>query len=95
MNKAEQIKQALIIGGKYRFENQPDTPDLMYIGKQHYGPWHKFTKYEEGRFGKVWAEVLDKELYMLEQIDTEPTASDLKCEWPSCGIEAITGAELI
>ena len=58
---------SFIKGNKYRWKDQPDTPDLMYIGKQHYGPWHKFTKYDDGKFGEVWCEVLEKELHMLEE----------------------------
>ena len=27
----------------------------------------------------------------LIPVDTEPTASDLKCEWPSCGISGLRG----
>jgi len=88
MNKAEQIKQVLIIGGKYRFKSQPDTCDLMHSGKD--GDWNNFTVYgnSNGVDGLVWAQVLDEDLHMLEQVDTEPTAQDLSVNWPSCGIES-------
>ena len=55
----------LIRGNKYRFKDQPD---LMYIGKQYYGHWHKFTKFCEGRFGKVWAEAQECDLHMIEEV---------------------------
>ncbi len=58
----------LVRGTKYRFKNQPDTPDLMYIGKQYYGCWHRFTKYKEGQFGKVWSELISSDLHMLEEV---------------------------
>ena len=55
----------LIRGNKYGWKHLPDTPDLMYIGACD--QWNAFTKYEEGRFGEVWCEVLTSELHMLEK----------------------------
>jgi len=54
----------LVRGNKYRFKNQTDLPDLMYVGKDN--PWHQFVKFEDGRFGKIWSELLDSDFHLLE-----------------------------
>lgn len=61
------IREELIRGNKYRWKDQPDTPDLMYIGKS-YGMWHQFTKFSDGRFGVVWCEMRDNDINSLEAI---------------------------
>ena len=58
----------LIKGNKYRFKDQPDTPDLTYIGRQN--GRSRFAKYEDGPDGVIWAESLDRDLHMIE-----PTAA--------------------
>ena len=67
---SEELK--LIRGDKYRFRNQPNTPDLMYIRKQKFGHWHQFSKFEDGVFGKVWSQLLESDLHMLEQVPNQP-----------------------
>ncbi len=47
--------------GRYNFKNQPER--LIYIGKS--GPWHQF--YLVGKLDRVWAEVLDRDLDMIEE----------------------------
>ena len=58
----------LVRGNKYRFKNQSDTPDLMYVGLDENSNWHQFTKYEEGRFGAVWCEARGKDLDLMEEV---------------------------
>lgn len=50
-----------IIGGKYNWKNQPER--LIYMGRL--GQWHHFAKI--GEPGRVWCEVLDADLRMLEE----------------------------
>ena len=59
----------LIRGQKYRFKYQQDTPDLMYIGARDRHGWHQFTKFDEGRFGKVWLEARGSDLHLLEWVE--------------------------
>ena len=56
-------------GRKYRFINQSDTPDLMYVGLCDLGYWLQFTKYEEGRWGKVWSEIAWEDSHMIEEVE--------------------------
>lgn len=49
------------IGGKYNWVNQPEK--LIYMGQEY--PWHQFEKV--GEPGKVWCEVLDSDMRMLEE----------------------------
>jgi hypothetical protein len=58
-------RETLRIGGRYNWENQPER--LVYIGlcEPRNGPWHQFEKV--GEPGKVWCEVLDADLHMLEE----------------------------
>ena len=55
------------IGDRYNWKNQPER--LIYIGAKHYPGdarvWHQFEKV--GEPGKVWCEVLESELHMLEE----------------------------
>lgn len=53
-------------GGRYNFKNQPER--LIYLGRNWSGNgfWHQFKKIGDPR--EVWAEVLDNELHMLEEI---------------------------
>ena len=53
------------IGGKYNWIGQPER--LVYIGKKRYGTvyWHQFEKVDDP--GKVWSEVLEEDLRLLEE----------------------------
>ena len=53
------------IGGKYNWKNQPER--LIYLGRNWSGNgyWHQFEKV--GEPGKVWCEVLDSDLHMIEE----------------------------
>ena len=53
------------IGGKYNWIGQRER--LVYIGKNWSGNgyWHQFEKVDEP--GKVWCEVLDADLSMIEE----------------------------
>ena len=51
---------SMVIGGRYNWICQPER--LVYTGRK--GCWHQFKKVGEGR---VWCEVLDKDLYMIEE----------------------------
>lgn len=60
-------RQTLKIGGRYNWIGQPER--LVYIGRYgigRYGNWHQFEKVDEPMQG-VWCEVLDSDLYMLEE----------------------------
>ena len=46
----------------YRFKHSPEI--LVYVGKV--GVWHQFEKIDAR--GKVWSELLDDELAMLEDV---------------------------
>ena len=49
------------LGGRYNWKNQIER--LVYVGK--IGPWHQFELLNER--GKVWCEVLDDDLIMIEE----------------------------
>ena len=49
------------VDGKYNFVNGREK--LVYMGKE--GPWHQFALVDKP--GKVWAEVLEMDLSMLEE----------------------------
>jgi acyl dehydratase len=51
----------LKLNGKYNWKNQPER--LIYVGKK--GSWHQFVKVDSPL--KVWCEVLDEDLHMLEE----------------------------
>lgn len=53
------------IGGKYNWKGQQER--LVYLGKNWSGNgyWHQFEKVDET--GKVWCEVLDSDLHMIEE----------------------------
>lgn len=57
--------QALKIGGRYNWKNQPER--LKYTGmcEPRNGRWHQFEKVDEP--GVVWCEVLSADLHMLEE----------------------------
>lgn len=48
------------LGDRYNWIGQPER--LIYVGKE--GSWHQFEKV--GEPGKVWCEVLESDLHMLE-----------------------------
>ncbi len=58
------------VGGLYNWRNQPER--LAYMGREFYRgdrrAWHQFEKVDEP--GKVWCEILDSDLRLLEE--TEP-----------------------
>ena len=51
----------MVIDGRYNWKNQSER--LVYIGKMD--AWHRFELVDEP--GKVWCEVLDEDLHMLEE----------------------------
>lgn len=55
--------ESLIKGGKYNWKSQPER--LVYLGLDWTGKWHRFAKVEEPY--KVWCEVLDIDLHMIEE----------------------------
>lgn len=54
----------LNVGGEYNFRDQPER--LVYLGHNLSGNgyWHQFAKVDSP--GKVWAEMLDSDLHMIE-----------------------------
>lgn len=52
---------SLIMHAKYKFKGQSDV--IQYIGKR--GSWHQFEKV--GEWG-VWAELLETDLWMIEEV---------------------------
>lgn len=52
-------------GAPYNWKNQPDR--LIYLGRNWSGNgyWHQFTKIGDPR--RVWCEVVDGDLHMLEE----------------------------
>lgn len=60
-------------GGAYNWKNQPDR--LIYLGRNWSGNgyWHQFKKIGDPR--KVWCEVLDADLHMLEETAEDPRAA--------------------
>tara|TARA_R110002020_G_scaffold213427_1_gene420191 strand:- start:1713 stop:2066 length:354 start_codon:yes stop_codon:yes gene_type:complete len=59
----------MIRGNKYRIKDQPETPDLMYVGFCVRREWHQFTKYEDGIDGEVWHEMSESELYQIVAVE--------------------------
>jgi len=53
------------IGGRYNWKNQPER--LVFIGRNWSGNgyWNQFEKVDAP--GKVWCEVLDSDLQMIEK----------------------------
>jgi len=53
------------IGKTYKWKHSPET--LEYRGRNWSGNgfWHQFEKVDEP--GKIWCEVLDDELHMIEE----------------------------
>lgn len=68
-NKQPLTAKQLVVGGKYNWKNQPDR--LVYVGlcEPRNGRWHQFAKVDEPSV--VWCEVLDSELHMLEETQSE------------------------
>ena len=58
-------RNAMIIGGRYNWKYQLER--LVYLGRNWSGNnyWHQFEKIDAP--GKVWCEVLDADLKMLEE----------------------------
>jgi len=56
----------LIVGKKYKWKHSPEI--LFYLGNNWSGNgyWHQFSKVESPE--KVWCEVLDSELELIEQV---------------------------
>lgn len=50
----------LVIGSKYKWKHEPQI--LYYIGKKN--GWHQFTLN-----GSVWCEVLDSDLFLMEEVN--------------------------
>lgn len=59
----------LVKGNLYKFEYQSEI--LVYIGKS--GVWNQFCK--EDNVGIVWCELLDKDLWMIEEVDSNQLRS--------------------
>jgi hypothetical protein len=59
-------------GGRYNWKHQPDR--LIYLGRNWSGNgyWHQFQKIGDPR--RVWCEVLDDDLHMLEETAGAPDA---------------------
>jgi hypothetical protein len=55
------MKMELKIGGFYNWKYQPER--LIYVGKDCC--WHQFKKIGDPR--RVWCEVLDEDLHMIEE----------------------------
>lgn len=53
----------MLRGDKYNWKNQEER--LVYLGKD--GWWHQFALVDEPH--KVWCEVLDRDLHMLEKTE--------------------------
>ena len=53
------------VGGKYNWKGQPER--LVYLGNNWSGNgyWHQFAKVDDPN--KVWCEVKDAELHMIEE----------------------------
>lgn len=58
-------RDVMVIGGRYNWKHQPER--LVYIGRNWSGNgyWHQFEKVDAP--GRVWCEVLDSDLQMLEE----------------------------
>lgn len=68
---AELTPNTIKRGGHYNWKNQPER--LVYIRKR--GSWHQFRKADD-RHGRVWCEVLDEDLHMLEETLNEAQGED-------------------
>ena len=55
------MEKIMKVGDKYNWKNQPER--LVYVGT--YGMWYQFAKVENP--AKVWCEVLERDLHMLEE----------------------------
>lgn len=63
--------EAMRRGGRYNWKGQPER--LVYM--RRFDGWHQFEKVGEPH--RVWCEVLDEDLHMLEETDplTQPAAA--------------------
>ena len=59
--------------GRYNWKGQPER--LMYLGKNWSGNgyWHQFELVSKP--GTVWCEVLDSDLHMLEETQTQENST--------------------
>ena len=51
----------LIVGNKYKWKHESKT--LVYVGKN--GNWHQCSLYNTE---ELWCEVLDSDLYLMEDV---------------------------
>lgn len=65
VNVNELSGSALVVGERYNWKHQSER--LVYKGKA--GCWHQFAKVESP--WKVWCEVLDSDLRMLERTNSD------------------------
>lgn len=63
----------MVKGGRYNWCGQPDR--MIYLGKNWSGNgyWHQFKKIGDPR--EVWCEVLDGDLQMIEETQSEAAPS--------------------
>ena len=89
---AELTAQALKIGGRYNWKNQPER--LVYIGmcEPRNGRWHQFEKVDEP--GVVWCEVIGADLHMLEETPITSVA-EFCAEGKRLGLTAADLAEAL
>lgn len=66
-------KSDMVIGGRYNWRYQQER--LIYLGYNWSGNgrWHQFALVEKP--GKVWCEILDSELDMIEETKEEHAKS--------------------
>ena len=57
-------RETMKMRGRYNWKNQPER--LVYVGRNWSGNgyWHQFEKVDAP--GRVWCEILDGDLHMLE-----------------------------
>lgn len=68
----------------YKFKHSPEI--LVYVGKV--GVWHQFEKFDAR--GKVWSELLDDELSLLEPVAVlDPTKVCKEKTWENLNINKI------
>lgn len=67
------MPSTMVINGRYNWKGQ--TERLVYLGLNYdqSGAWHQFALVDEP--GKVWCEVRENELHMLERTPEESTPS--------------------
>jgi hypothetical protein len=57
---------SLTVGGRYHWRHNPE-PKLVYVGHNRSGNgyWHQFE--QAGKPGKIWCEIKDDEIHLLEE----------------------------